>query len=140
MTPEDRDVLRAEASMRILAAMYTNVLLPPAPRDESDEARKARELREHTRRTRDALEAVQVANALVAELGLHEEAPAGVDTVASLVAAGIAAGGTTLACKHGVPSYEACAECDAADAAGKSGQPGTGKEGESGTVASGGNF
>jgi hypothetical protein len=125
MTPEDRDVIRAEASMRVLAAMYVNWIHLAAPRDESEEQKKARERARSIRRMEYALEAANVADALIAELQVREEHdPDAPPTIESLVREGIAAGGTILSCTHGVPSYEPCAKCDEADAAEKSGKTG----------------
>lgn len=124
MTPEDRDAIRAEASMRILAAMFTNFIPPPEPpRDITDEGAKVRERAFRVREMERAAWAVMQANALIAELTIHEEHdPKEPKTIEELVRQGIAAGGTILACTHGVPSYEPCEECDKADAADKSGK------------------
>lgn len=154
MTPEDRDDIRARATIAIMAAMYANYIPNPAPRDETDAAKQARESRENIRRMERALEAANAADAVVAELAAREESqpgdggapqwpihdglPGGMpDSDVPVVRPGERAplGANVLTCKHGRTSLEDCEECDAADAAEKAGK--SGEEGQNGQIATG---
>lgn len=123
MTPAEKDAIRAEASMRILAAMYarnwhtlTDVASIPDPC--ADEAQKDKERAGNMRRMAWSLEAASAADALIAELIVREEDHSNdPGTIAGLVAAGVAGGGQILSCKHGRTSFEPCPACDAEDAA-----------------------
>jgi hypothetical protein len=148
MTREDSDDIRARASMLILAAMYTNRVTTREPREPEQLERYQRQ--EDRRRMLDAMHAVSAANALVAELQLHEQAIASAlagapqwpihdgvpdggampDGHVPVVRPGETAplGANVLSCSHGRSSLEDCPECDAADAAEKAGK--TGEDGE----------
>lgn len=144
MTPQERNLVRAEASAMILAAMYANYIPNPVPRDETEEAAKARTQRENIRRMERALEAASAADALVAELETREEFPpmaAGQlpDHVVDMHGGHIPHGAHILHCAHGKASYEDCPECDAADAAEKAAAAaGGGTDGKTGEIATGG--
>lgn len=130
MTPEDRDALRAEAAIHVIARMAGLEGMPPdvSHLDPQDPRRKDVERKENKRRMRRALFAASEADALIAELQVREEFdPTAPPSINDLVREGIAAGGTILLCKHGIPSFEPCGQCDAEDAAGKDGK--TGNEG-----------
>lgn len=119
MTPEDRDILRAEAAVAIMAAMNTHAILPPyfppGARSEGEDAAEQKKL--YRQAARRAEFAVREANALIAELTAHEEFDPEKPTIAGLVAEGVARGGQILMCKHGRASYESCDQCDAEHAA-----------------------
>lgn len=140
MIPEDRDVVRANASALILAAMYTNWRPPLTNRHASPDEIKTRERANNLRRMENALEAASASDALIAELETRQEFTGNdPNTVSGLVAAGVAAGGNILSCRHGKASFEPCEKCDAEDEASKSGANGEKKE-ETGKVADTGNF
>lgn len=142
MTPEDRDYWRAEATMRILAAMYTNHIPRPVPRDETKAQAKSRERKESVRRMERALEAANQADAMLAELALREEfKPPEPDLPAEVIAmhgGRIPEGAHVLHCKHGKASFEPCEKCDAEDAAEKGAAAKGGENGENGKVETGG--
>lgn len=140
MTPTERNMIRAEAAMRILAALYTHRVTPSiAPRNESEAAQKERTRQQDIRRMEEALNAVNAADALLAELTLREEAGASPydgaphwpihdglpgeggmpDGHIPVVRPGERAplGSNVLTCTHGLSSLEDCPACDAADAA-----------------------
>jgi hypothetical protein len=114
MTPEDRDAIRAEASMRILAALNTGYQ-PRQPKFTQPELLAEYRKGDDERRMKLALEAALAANALIAELEVHEEATGISATDYERLAA--ATGAHILHCKHGKASFEDCAACDAEDEA-----------------------
>lgn len=120
MTPEDRDILRAEAAIRIMAAMNTHAILPPymPPGTRSEGEAETEQKKLYRQAARRAEFAVREANALIAELVAHEEFDPSQPTIENLVAEGVARGGQILSCKHGRASFEPCEKCDAEAAAG----------------------
>lgn len=138
MTPEERDIVRANSAALIMAAMHLNWRPRQRPQHDTDEMKRVERL-ENVDRMFRALEAANAADALIAELQARQEFTGNdPNTVAGLVAAGVAAGGNILSCRHGKASFEPCEKCDAEDEASKSGANGEKKE-ETGKVADDGN-
>lgn len=141
MTPEERDHWRAEASMRILAAMYVNHMPRRVPRNETPAERTARERAQNMERMERALEAATAADAWLTELQAWEEfTPPQPDLPPEVIAmhgGSIPIGAHVLHCSHGKASFEPCPECDARDAADKAAEK-DGEKGKNGKVETGG--
>lgn len=139
MTPEDRDDIRARATIQIMAAMYVNHIHRAAPRDETAAQKESRTRRENEHRMYLALEAASAADAALAELLAREESQGDEATggpqwaglppeVLAMHPGGVPEGAHVLSCKHGRASFEECEQCDAEDAAAKDGENGENRQ------------
>jgi hypothetical protein len=114
MTKEERDAIRAAAAIENHARMLAGVSPPAVRKDETATARKAREANEYRRAVRRAEFAVSEANALIAELELHQQAE-GV-----LFEDGTPADprASKPECVHGIPFSDPCPLCADSDKGG----------------------